>query len=56
MTIVRRPVQIERNSGALGDHKPLKGEMSVVVVGGRAAMLSSLRSLRVVLPSGEAYP
>jgi hypothetical protein len=27
----------------------------VVVVGGRAAVLSSLRSLRVVLPSGEAY-
>ncbi|MFN8215704.1 MAG: tyrosine-type recombinase/integrase [Solirubrobacterales bacterium] len=30
-------------------------EASVVVVGGRAAVLSSLRSLRVVLPSGEAY-
>jgi len=27
----------------------------VVVVGGREAGLSSLRSLRVVLPSGEAY-
>ena len=27
----------------------------MVVVGGRAAVLSSLRSLRVVLPSGEAY-
>jgi hypothetical protein len=30
-------------------------EASVVVVGGRAAELSALRSLRVVLPSGEAY-
>ncbi|MFN8215176.1 MAG: tyrosine-type recombinase/integrase [Solirubrobacterales bacterium] len=30
-------------------------ETSVVVVGGRAAALSSLRSLRVALPSGEAY-
>jgi hypothetical protein len=30
-------------------------EASVVVVGGRAAVLSSLRSLRVVLPSGEGY-
>jgi site-specific recombinase XerD len=30
-------------------------EASVVVVGGREAGLSSLRSLRVVLPSGEAY-
>jgi hypothetical protein len=28
---------------------------SVIVVGGRDAELSSLRSLRVVLPSGEAY-
>lgn len=27
----------------------------MVVVGGRAAVLSSLRSLRVVWPSGEAY-
>jgi hypothetical protein len=30
-------------------------EASVIVVGGRDAELSSLRSLRVVLPSGEGY-
>jgi hypothetical protein len=30
-------------------------EASVMVFGGREAELSSLRPLRVVLPSGEAY-
>jgi integrase/recombinase XerD len=34
---------------------PLVSEASVIVVGGGEAGLSSLRSLRVVLPSGVAY-